>query len=325
MLIITSFNEWAEGSQIEPSVEYGNTYLDLTAQLIAAYRSGSLASVVIPPAQPTAAPPTAPGPEQPPVTPGTAPADPAAPVEPAALVETPTPLPSPTPWVTPTADPEGRIRYQVAAGDTLLTIGNRFETTVSDLLAYNSLGPDAVLSVGQSLTVGYSVFPDGSRPYAGFPQARIKPDGAIVHVIASGQTLGDVALTYGLSVEALNELNGLEPGSLLQIGQEITVGQEAQPEATTASADMPLPSATPSATPPPTLPPATPTATTTLTAAPTVTIDAAAVSRSVDPVEPVISVTETPEPERSPLLPIGLGILGALAAGAAIVLFLRRS
>jgi LysM repeat protein len=324
MLIITSFNEWAEGSQIEPSVEYGNTYLDLTAQLIAAYRSGSLASVVVPPAQPTAVPPTA-GPEQPPVTPGTAPADPAAPVQPAAPVETPTPAPSPTPWVTPTADPEGRIRYQVAAGDTLLTIGNRFGATVSDLLAFNSLGPDALLSVGQSLTVGYSVFPDGSRPYAGFPQARIKPGGTIVHVIAPGQTLGDVALTYGLSVEALNELNGLEPGSLLQIGQEITVGQEAQPEATTASADMPLPSATPSATPPPTLPPATPTATTAPTAAPTVTIDAAAVSRSVDHVEPAISAAETAEPERSPLLPIGLGILGALAAGAAIVLFLRRN
>jgi LysM repeat protein len=325
MLIITSFNEWAEGSQIEPSVEYGNTYLDLTAQLIAAYRSGSLASVVVPPAQPTAAPPTAAAPAQDSITPGTPPADQVAPIGTAAPVETPTPPSSPTPWVTPTADPDGRIRYQVAAGDTLLTIGNRFGTTVSDLLAFNSLGPDALLSVGQSLTVGYSVFPDGSRPYAGFPQARIKPGGSIVHVIAPGQTLGDVALIYSLSVEALNELNGLEPGSLLQIGQEITVGQEPQPEATTASADTPLPSATPSATSRPTMPPPTPTATAAPTMPPTAKPDAAAVSRLADPMEPVTDATEAAEPERSPVLPIALGILGAVAAGAVIVLFLRRS
>ena len=168
MLIITSFNEWAEGSQIEPSTEYGSAYLDLTAQLTTAYRAGSLPSVAVP-AIPTADPAVISATSLPSATLGTEVAPAASDVT-AEPTQPPTATVSPTPWITPTADPDGRIVYEVVSGDTLLTIANRFETTVPDLMAINSLGPDSILSVGKQLVVGYSVYPDGSRPYAGFPR-----------------------------------------------------------------------------------------------------------------------------------------------------------
>ncbi len=51
--LVTSFNEWLEGSMIEPSVSYGDTYLNLTRELAAAYRAGA---VIAPTAAPAASP-----------------------------------------------------------------------------------------------------------------------------------------------------------------------------------------------------------------------------------------------------------------------------
>ncbi len=39
-IIITSWNEWVEGTMIEPSVSYGNLYLDITRGLAAQFHSG---------------------------------------------------------------------------------------------------------------------------------------------------------------------------------------------------------------------------------------------------------------------------------------------
>ncbi|MGH2593689.1 MAG: glycoside hydrolase family 99-like domain-containing protein [Anaerolineae bacterium] len=41
-VIITSFNEWVEGTQIEPSATYGDFYLNLTRDLANAFRSGEV-------------------------------------------------------------------------------------------------------------------------------------------------------------------------------------------------------------------------------------------------------------------------------------------
>ncbi|MEZ4833238.1 MAG: endo-1,3-alpha-glucanase family glycosylhydrolase [Caldilineaceae bacterium] len=51
-VIITSFNEWPEGSYIEPSVAYGDLYLNLTAQWSQRFKAGGGVSPSVAPAPP---------------------------------------------------------------------------------------------------------------------------------------------------------------------------------------------------------------------------------------------------------------------------------
>ncbi|VAW32345.1 hypothetical protein MNBD_CHLOROFLEXI01-466, partial [hydrothermal vent metagenome] len=211
MIIITSFNEWVEGSQLEPSVEYGNFYLQLTAELSAAYKNGSIAAPPPPPPPPTVDPNATPTATLPP--PATATSGPSPTPLPPTL--TPTQPPTATPIASPTAQPDGRILYTVQPNDTLITLAGQFDVPLENLYAYNNLLPNSLLSVGQNLIIGYTILPDGSTPLADFPDARVKPDGTIVHVVSSGDTFISIATTYDLTLPELYEMSGLAEGSLL--------------------------------------------------------------------------------------------------------------
>jgi hypothetical protein len=74
-VIITSFNEWREGTYIEPSQAYGDRYLNLTAEWSARFKAGDV------PVPTSSSPTVAPAPRpRPSATP------------------TPTPKPFPTRW-----------------------------------------------------------------------------------------------------------------------------------------------------------------------------------------------------------------------------------
>ncbi len=198
MLIITSYNEWPEGSNIEPSVEFGRTYLDLTAQLSAAFKNGSIACLPRhrhkhlrqqrkPRLMPSRSsnhlqPQTAP--RIPVLTP--APSDTALPIS--TPTDTPTATTTASPVASPTAQPEGQIIYTVQAGDTLSLIADRFDVNLDELYTYNALTVDSIIQIGQQLLLGYSILPDGSVPLEGFPSARIEPDGTIIHTVEGGNS-----------------------------------------------------------------------------------------------------------------------------------------
>ncbi len=131
MVIITSFNEWLEGSMIEPSVNYGDSYLSLTAQLAAAYKAGGVpSSPPLPQADPTAAPQPGPSPTA------------------VAALST-----SPLPAHTATPRPDGAIVHDVEPGDTLLGIAGRYGVELDELLVANGLESESILTIGQPIVI----------------------------------------------------------------------------------------------------------------------------------------------------------------------------
>ena len=258
MLIITSFNEWPEGSNIEPSSDFGRTYLDLTAQLSSAYKSGNIS---VPPPVPQPEPtivqspiPVVDNPEN--GQTDVQSQDPLATTIPAGTLDD-TPMPTntgivintATPLASPTAQPDGQIIYTVTSGDSLALIAERFGVTLNNIYSYNNLTTDSIIQIGQQILLGYAIFPDGSIPMPDFPQAKVRPDGTIVHTVAAGDSFYGIAATYGLTLEQFFEISGLGDDNILQIGDEIIVGFRPQPEDIGGSSNLPEPTFTPTTTP----------------------------------------------------------------------------
>jgi LysM repeat protein len=307
MLIINSFNEWAEGSNIEPSVEFGNQYLDLTSQLSAGFRSGSLPPVVIQPAA-TAGPSLTPS-----VTPTSGPSP--------TPTNTPLPTKTPTPIASPTPLTDGSIVYEAIPGDSFLAIADRFGLDVNSIYELNGLSAESLLTIGQRLIIGYGAKVEGGTSDRVYPGATIRDDGSAVYRVKEGDTPIGIASLYGLSLDELYEMNSdFSADSILRIDQELIVGRIPIPKEVGGSTDMPTATAvapatsTPEPTTEPSPPPPDPFPSATPTIGATVTVDPAA---SAD--------TQTSITGNTTILLLFIGVVLLLAAVGGILLYLGRN
>lgn len=310
MLIITSYNEWPEGSNIEPSVEFGSQYLDLTAQMSAQFKAGQIPAAA-PIQQSTPLPTNTPGPSPTPA-PTNTPGPTATPTNP------PTATPSATPIASPTAQPDGTIIYQVQSGDTMLVIADRFGLDITRLYELNSLDESAILQIGQAIILGTSDEFRFGDVMAQFPGAVAQANGDIVYRVREGDTLLSIAIKYNLTLEQLLAYNDLTEEAVLRIDQELVVGTLPEPEEVGGSVDVPQPSATA------TLPPsATPTVT--LTPSPTLppppTNTAVPLPTLPTPTPALIEQVAT---QPSAILPVFIGIVLLLGLMGGFFLYLSR-
>ena len=114
--------------------------------------------------------------------------------------------------VTGGAAPDSPLTLTVEAGDSLWSLSERYGVPVETLSGANGLAPDAMLSVGDSLQIPGVRADAVPSDQGGGAEPRI--------TIAAGDSLSEIALRHGTSVETLMDLNGLE-SDLLDAGSTL--------------------------------------------------------------------------------------------------------
>jgi LysM repeat protein len=132
-------------------------------------------------------------------------------------------------WIVPvkiaTPDEEGRVYHVVEAGQSFWAIAIAYQITIRDLEIWNNLSRDSILQIGQSLfipgpnTEGYST----PTPVGMIQISTPDSDGKIVHTVQEYQTLTKISQAYGVNIETILTLNGIQVDWPLRIGQKLVI------------------------------------------------------------------------------------------------------
>lgn len=124
-----------------------------------------------------------------------------------------------------TPDADGNVYHVVQPGQSFWSIAIAYKVTIKDIEVWNNLSSNAKLQIGQKLfipgpnTKGYATPTPVGMILANTPD----PDGKIVHVVASHQTLYTIAEAYKVTVDRILALNGWQVDWPLQIDQKLLI------------------------------------------------------------------------------------------------------
>jgi peptidoglycan DL-endopeptidase LytE len=108
--------------------------------------------------------------------------------------------------------------HVVEPGESLYTIGRKYRVSSAEISAVNGLGGD-LIRPGQRLRIPGGRAKMEKSSVQGGPRAaegRAGASGMVqTHTVAKGDTLASIAHRYGIGVEALREINGLEGSKIL--------------------------------------------------------------------------------------------------------------
>jgi LysM repeat protein len=131
--------------------------------------------------------------------------------------EQPEPPAPPTP---PTPTPEENVYYTVKRGDNLTRIAAMYNTTISQIVAWNQIKNPNLIYVGQKLIVGKKSVDPSPTPTP--PQPTPEPE-KVYYVVKRGDNLSRIAKKYGTTVDQLLKWNPIKNKNLIYVGQVIRV------------------------------------------------------------------------------------------------------
>lgn len=133
-------------------------------------------------------------------------------------------------------------RYVVRSGDTLGTIAQKFNTSVSVLKDVNKIKKN-IIRVNQALMIpsstkaltDYSLTADNRLIKT---QSRQRANTKLSHTVKNGDTMWDISRLYKVNVRSLAKWNGMAPTDPIKPGQKLVVWKDKATEAQSANAVM---------------------------------------------------------------------------------------
>jgi LysM repeat protein len=115
----------------------------------------------------------------------------------------------------------GENTYIVQKGDNLWDISRSFNTSPEELRKTNYMGNSSRIYVGQVLKLPGSASAKKQTPRKDYDR---EPAGtAHTYVVKRGDTVWDIARTYGTTTATIRRMNGLNRSSRIYVGQKLQV------------------------------------------------------------------------------------------------------
>lgn len=112
--------------------------------------------------------------------------------------------------------------HKVQKGDTLYSIGRKYQITVSELRVANNLSEKDVLKVGKKLIIPSADIENAVALSTNY-SVKSNSKNTKSYAVQKGDTLYGIAKKYNIKVAELCSLNGLTSNDVLKVGQKIKV------------------------------------------------------------------------------------------------------
>lgn len=106
------------------------------------------------------------------------------------------------------------VFYTVQSGDTLSEIASRYGTTVQELADINNITNPNLIYPGETIRIATNSTVHGSET---------RGTGSIIYTVQRGNTLSQIANSYGVTVAHIVELNNIQNPNLIYPGQKLRI------------------------------------------------------------------------------------------------------